>query len=249
MVENFASTDPRWGARDRDAKALAIMDTLRSTCGESISKGQWVDIGCGSGLIASSLAPHVAAIRGVDPEPWSRWSGLQEAFSNLSFNIGGVDDLPAIIPDASIDVAICNQVYEHVPDPGKLISELYRVLKPGGVCYFAGPNLLWPIEPHVFLPFVHWLPREAVIKLLSALGISRIRELDAWSLDAWRLRALLRNAGFDLQLAFRARACAGVSVGEGGVATRLASIFPKWLEHLSLPLHPGFVFILRKPTG
>lgn len=249
MAETTTFTDPRWGARDRDTKALAIMGTLRSMCGESISKGQWLDIGCGSGLIASSLAPHVEAIRGVDPEPWSRWSGLQEAFSNLRFNVGGVDSLPAIVPDASVDVAICNQVYEHVPDPANLISELYRVLTPGGVGYFAGPNLLWPVEPHVFLPFVHWLPREAVIKVLSALRVSRIRQLDAWSLDAWRLCALLRNAGFDLQLAFRARARAGVAAGEGGIATRLAAILPTWLEHVSLPFHPGFVFILRKPAG
>lgn len=249
MAEISISNDPRWGALNRETKALAILGTLRSVCGDVTSKGQWLDIGCGSGLIASSLAPHVEMIRGVDPEPWDRWSGLQAAFSNLRFDIGGVGDLPALIPDASIDVVICNQVYEHVPDPAKLVHELYRVMKPGGCCYFAGPNLLWPVEPHVFLPFVHWFPRGTVIKFLSSLGVSRIQELDAWSLDAWRLRALLRNAGFDLQLAFRARACAGVAAGEGGIAKRLASNLPGWLERLSLALHPGFVFVLRKPAG
>lgn len=249
MDKATAPNDPRWGACDRETKALAILGTLRSTCGADVSKGQWLDIGCGSGLIASSLALHVEAIRGVDPEPWDRWSALQAAFSNLRFDVGSVDDLPDLVPDASVDVVICNQVYEHVPDRVRLADELYRVLKPGGYGYFAGPNLLWPVEPHVFLPFVHWLPRVAVIEFLSFLGVSRIRELDAWSLDAWRLRALLRNAGFDLQLAFRARASAGISAGERGLATRLASKLPAWIERISLPLQPGFVFILRKPRG
>ena len=247
MAEATPAQDPRWGAQGRNAKALAILGTLRSTCGDGITGGQWLDVGCGSGLIAATLAPHVGSIRGIDPEPWERWGSLQAEHGNLRFDAGGVDDLPALVPSASIDVAVCNQVYEHVPDPSALIRELHRVLKPGGRCYFAGPNLVWPIEPHVFLPFVHWLPRSWVIRGLSSVGVSRIHELDAWSLDAWRLRGLLRRAGFEIRLAFRARACAGIEVGERGLAARLASAMPGWLERATLPLHPGFVFVLRKP--
>lgn len=249
MSEHDAGKDPRWGARDRDTKALAILGTLRAESGERIVGGQWLDLGCGSGLIASSLAPHVGAIQGVDPEPWSRWPGLQAVHANLRFHVGGVDDLPGLVPDASVDVALCNQVYEHVPDPAALVRELHRVLKRGGICYFAGPNLLWPIEPHVHLPFVHWLPRAPVIWLLSAMGVSRIHGLDAWSLDAWRLRALFLGAGFEWHSAFRARARAGIEVREAGLAARLAAKMPAWLERLLLPLLPGFVFILRKPNG
>jgi SAM-dependent methyltransferase len=249
MSEHDGGKDPRWGASGRDVKALAILGTLRAESGDRIVGGQWLDLGCGSGLIASSLARHVGAIQGVDPEPWSRWPELQAVHPNLRFDVGGVDDLPGLVPDASIDVALCNQVYEHVPDPAALVAELHRVLKPGGTCYFAGPNLLWPIEPHVHLPFVHWLPRAPVIRFLSAMGVSRIRGLDAWSLDAWRLRALLRGAGFELHSAFPARARAGIAVGEAGLAARLAARMPAWLERLLLPLFPGFVFILRKPRG
>lgn len=247
MTAETPAADPRWGAQGRDAKALAILGTLRLVCGEGITAGRWLDVGCGSGLIAAALAPHVEAIRGIDPEPWSRWGDLQAEHGNLRFDVGGVDDLPALVPDASIDVAVCNQVYEHVPDPAALVTALFRVLKPGGRCYFAGPNLAWPIEPHVFLPFVHWLPRAWVIRVLASMGVSRIHGLDAWSLDAWRLQGLLRRAGFEIGLAFRARAEAGGAVGERGLATRLASAMPRWLERASLPLHPGFVFVLRKP--
>lgn len=248
MAEGAPAQDPRWGAKGRDAKALAILGTLRLTCGQDVTAGQWLDVGCGSGQIAAALAPHVEAIRGIDPEPWSRWVALQAERENLRFDVGGVDDLPALVSAASVDIAICNQVYEHVPDTAVLIRELHRVLKPGGRCYFAGPNLAWPIEPHVFLPFVHWLPRASVIRILAAAGVTRIHGLDAWSLDAWRLQDLLRRAGFKIDLAFRARARAGIEVGERGLATRLASAMPHWLERATLPLHPGFVFVLRKPA-
>lgn len=249
MSNDVAGKDPRWGASGRDMKALAILATLRAVCGDRIRDGQWLDVGCGSGLIASALAPHVDAIRGVDPEPWQRWADLQADQSNLRFDVGGVEDLSTLIPDASIDVVICNQVYEHVPDPAALIQQLHRVLKPGARCYFAGPNLLWPVEPHVFLPFVHWLPRGPVIQALASLGITRIHGLDAWSLDAWRLQGLLRGAGFEVVTALRARARAGIDIGEGGLAARLAAVMPPWLERLLLPLHPAFVFVLRKPEA
>jgi SAM-dependent methyltransferase len=247
MIEPEAGNDPRWGSEGRDAKALALLGTLRAEVGNRVVDGKWLDLGCGSGLIACSLAPQVGSILGVDPEPWARWQGLQSAHANLRFAVGGVDQLQGLVPDNSVDVAICNQVYEHVPNPAALVHELYRVIKPGGSVYFAGPNLVWPIEPHVHLPFVHWLPREAVIRVLSSLGVSRIHGLDAWSLDAWRLRKLLAGAGFTVSSAFAVRARAGLDAGEGGLAVRLAAMMPHWLERLLLPLLPGFVFVLRKP--
>ena len=57
----------------------------------------------------------------------------------------------------------------------------------GGIAYFAGPNLLFPIEPHVFWPFVHWLPRGLAVRLMRALGSRKV--LDANSASWWRLHA------------------------------------------------------------
>jgi ubiquinone/menaquinone biosynthesis C-methylase UbiE len=239
-------TEPNWDDRHRDVKALGILRTLQNSCGEDIVRGKWLDVGCGSGLIAATLAQHVDQVQGVDPEPWGRWIELENAVDNLRLHAGGVDNLRSIITDSSVDVAICNQVYEHVPDPKKLVSELFRVLKPTGICYFAGPNLLWPIEPHVFMPLVHWLPREGVIRVFSQLGVERIKNLDAWSLDCWRLVRLLKNAGFQVAPALQARANAGLSLGEDGIAMQIASRLPAWLERSTLALHPSFVFLLRK---
>jgi hypothetical protein len=120
------------------------------------------------------------------------------------------------------------------------------VLRPEGVCYFAGPNLLWPVEPHVHLPFVHWIPNQAAVGLLKWLGNDRHGYLDARSLDIWRLRRLFRRTGFVARSAFVARARAGIELGEAGIALRLAASMPPIVENAVQPVVPGFVHVLYK---
>lgn len=246
MIESAAAKDPRWGAECRDAKALAILETLISEAGPAVVSGTWLDIGCGSGLIASELARHVKEIHGLDPEPWDRWPVLSTEHSNLHFHAGSFRDLPDDLPLGSVDVVICNQVYEHVDSPAELLSQLHLVLKPGGVCYFAGPNLLWPIEPHVFWPFVHWLPRTSAKSVMKLLGSNQADELDAFSVSCWRLRSWFRSNGFEVRNGLRARIVASLrSAGRIWVATWIGLV-PGFLFVLAEPVAPGLVYLLRK---
>lgn len=237
--------DPRWGQENREAKADAIIRTLQLHCGD-LPRGLWLDIGCGSGGIAASLAPFADKVIGVDPESWERWNAYRECNPNLEFHIGGYRDLTKLLGNESCDVVICNQVYEHVDDPLALLQAIYAILKPKGICYFAGPNLLWPIEPHVFWPFVHWLPRAFAQRAMRALGSRHAAELDAYSTHYWHLSGWFREAGFICQNAIRARLLAAPHVS--GVlrgVLRIATA-PVVLRTLT-PLAPGFVFVLRKP--
>jgi ubiquinone/menaquinone biosynthesis C-methylase UbiE len=59
----------------------------------------------------------------------------------------------------SVDIVICTQVYEHVPDPKKLMLEVYRVLKKDGICYFAGGNRIRLMESHYDLPLLSLFPK------------------------------------------------------------------------------------------
>jgi len=133
-------SDPHWGAEDRDLKAKKIVEVLELLTDRPLSTLSCVDIGCGSGGISFHLSPAFKSVCGVDPEPWQRWDEFVAERPNLSFQEGSVDTLGMV--DASADVVICNQVYEHVPSPEALIAQIHRILKPGGICYFAGPNLL-----------------------------------------------------------------------------------------------------------
>ena len=245
MVEfESVGADPRWGQEGRDRKAEAILATLQLHCGRDLTRGTWLDIGCGSGGVAATLAGHVQHVVGVDPESWECWNQFRKDHPNLDLHEGSYRDLGTLLQADSIDVVVCNQVYEHVDDPIALLAAIHRVMKPGAVCYFAGPNFWWPIEPHVFWPFVHWLPRSFAHRVMRALGSKRAQSLDAWSTHYWRLTKWFRGAGFALSTAIAARIDS--EFAERGWGVRL----PRWfamLVNALAPLSPGFVFVLRKP--
>jgi 2-polyprenyl-6-hydroxyphenyl methylase/3-demethylubiquinone-9 3-methyltransferase len=100
-----------------------------------------VDIGCGGGLLAEELARLGANVIGVDPAESSlctardhaRLAGLE-----IDYRAGVGERLP--LEDASVDIACCVDVLEHVDDLGAVISETARVLKPGGIYLYDTIN-------------------------------------------------------------------------------------------------------------
>ncbi len=233
--------DPHWGAEHRDRKAHNILECLALVTDLDLSQCDCVDIGCGSGGISYYLAPAFRSVTGVDPEPWQRWQEFTAEQSNLRFVEASIESLD--IDDDSVDVVICNQVYEHVPDPQLLIAQILRILRPGGTCYFAGPNLLYPIEPHVHWPFIHWIPRRWALSLLRTFAPEKV--LDAYSTTYWRLRRWL--SGFTITDAVPALVKHRAFAPGASRLWRLFRPVPisvlGWLGFLS----PGFVFILQKP--
>lgn len=237
---------PRWGNEARDRKALAIAATMSLCRGNAVFRGCWLDVGCGSGGIAAALSEHVRAIVGVDPEPWREWEGETQRHGNLSFKVASFDSPELPVESASFDVVVCNQVYEHVTDPRQLLRNIHGALRPGGCCYFAGPNLLWPVEPHVFWPFVHWLPRDWAHRLMAALGSKRVKEFDAFSHPSWTLTRWFNEVGFSVENALPGRVQVELELKRAAVAARLSRLVPKALWNALLPVAPGFVFVLEK---
>jgi len=78
----------------------------------------------------------------------------------------GVDSHIYIQPDpyrlpfeaATFDVVYANQVFEHVQRLEELIAESRRILRPSGVLIACLPLRSTPVELHMFVPFVHWVP-------------------------------------------------------------------------------------------
>jgi ArsR family transcriptional regulator len=94
----------------------------------------WVigDLGCGTGVVASMLAPHVARVIGVDASDDMLASAHARAghLPNVDLRRGSLEALP--LPDASLDAAVMMLVLHHVPAPAVALVEAARVLKPGG---------------------------------------------------------------------------------------------------------------------
>ena len=96
-----------------------------------------LDFGCGPGAISVGLARAVAPgeMHGVDmAEPqieMAKAMAASQGRDNAIFHVGDVTDLK--FDDSFFDVAHCRNVLMHVPDTAAVLSEVKRVLKPGGL--------------------------------------------------------------------------------------------------------------------
>ena len=99
-----------------------------------------LDIGCGPGSITVGLAESVPSGRavGLDIEPGqielANARVKEMALPNCSFDVGSVLDLP--YPDASFDVVYGHTILMQFGDPEPVLTEVKRVLKPGGMIAF-----------------------------------------------------------------------------------------------------------------
>ena len=90
-----------------------------------------LDSGCGTGALASALAPHVLEVVGVDADPASIEAASGSAPANCSFQVG--DATALAFPNGSFSMAGCLRVLHHVARPDRVVSELARCTRPGGV--------------------------------------------------------------------------------------------------------------------
>lgn len=93
-----------------------------------------LDVGCGTGLTVDRLAGRPEVVEAIGLEPSTRALALARARRPASRWVrGSILDLP--FPDASLDVAVALDVFQHLPRGGdrRASAELRRVLRPGGV--------------------------------------------------------------------------------------------------------------------
>lgn len=157
---NCAETWPElYEKAPRRKRAIRIIKTLEDFLGKArLKELTLLDVGSSTGIISDVLATRFKEVVGIDIEKAAvRYAQRNFKRRNLKFKLD--DAMNLSFKDNGFDVVICTQVYEHVPDSNKLFEEIYRVLKPGGICYFAGINGLWHWEPHYRLPLLSWLPK------------------------------------------------------------------------------------------
>ena len=169
MVENmmrgyqrgFSSLhgDSMYDETARIRKARTMQKVLLDNLGEeNTARMSLLDVGASTGIIDEFLSRSFAQVIGIDIDSKAIAHAQNTRISEkLNFQTG--DAMSLDFPDNSFDVVVCSQVYEHVPDARIMMDEIFRVLKPEGVCYFAAGNRLAIEEHHHHLPFLSAIPR------------------------------------------------------------------------------------------
>jgi len=107
----------------------------------ALVKPHSLDIGCGGGIIAEDLAEFSATVTGIDISYASLETARKHAKQNgldIDYIESSAENLP--FEDNSFELVTCCDVLEHVDDIAKVISEIKRVLKPGGIFVYDTVN-------------------------------------------------------------------------------------------------------------
>jgi 2-polyprenyl-3-methyl-5-hydroxy-6-metoxy-1,4-benzoquinol methylase len=157
---NYSNLKPSVFDSDRRNRKA---ETIVRVCQDFVDPGKLselhlLDVGSSSGIIDNHLADYFAHVTGIDIDA-PAMAHARQTFGkeNLSFQQG--DAMQMDLADNSFDVVVCTQIYEHVPSASQMFDEIFRVLKPGGFCYFSGNNRVMFMEPHYNLPLLSLLPR------------------------------------------------------------------------------------------
>ena len=168
---NYSALKPSlFNSDKRIKKAETIARVCEDFAGANTLSGlHLLDVGSSNGIIDNHLANYFGQVTGIDIDD-AAMEHAQKEFNrnNLRFLPG--DAMQLAFGDNTFDVVVSTQIYEHVPDAGRMFDEIYRVLKPGGFCYFSGNNRMMLMEPHYRLPLLSVLPRSLAHHYLRLSG-------------------------------------------------------------------------------
>ncbi len=137
-----------WDGSQRFQRLLANLVQPRLAYFDRVAPG-WqglnvLDLGCGGGFMAEALARRGAIVTGIDPSSALLDTARKHAWAqNLDtlYREGTGEAIP--LGTGTIERVVCMDVLEHVEEPGKVIAEIRRVLRPQGMLFFSTVNRNW----------------------------------------------------------------------------------------------------------
>ena len=202
--------------RRRGTKIVRILTGKRDLAGARV-----LDIGTGSGTIASVLADQVGASGRVESVDVTDVRVQRDGYTFTRY-----DGVTLPFPDGAFDIVVSNHVIEHVGDRAdqrRHMSEIARVLAPAGLVYVAVPHRFRLVENHHRLPFLGWLPRPVADRYMRAAR--RGARYDCRPLSRRALAALSTQAGLRPTDATRALVDATADLRDG-LAGRILARLP-----------------------
>ena len=144
-IAKFAQLAARWWDPHSEFKPLHDINPLRLNYVNDrvgLKDKTVLDIGCGGGILAESMAAHGARVTGIDlgeaPLAVAKLH-LKESGLKVDYRHVSAEDLAREQPEA-FDVVTCMEMLEHVPDPASTIAACAKLVKPGGQVFFSTIN-------------------------------------------------------------------------------------------------------------
>ena len=101
-----------------------------------------LDVGCGGGILSEALARAGARVTGIDLATAAITTAELHALESgveVRYRLTSAEALAALEP-AGYDVVTCMEMLEHVPDPGRVVDALARLVRPGGSIFISTIN-------------------------------------------------------------------------------------------------------------
>jgi len=163
-IARFEALADRWWDTEGDFKPLHDINPARLAFIDdhvSLQGKRVLDIGCGGGILAESMAARGARVTAIDmaaaplavAQLHVRESGLEVEYLKVT-----AEDHAAARP-ATYDAVTCLEMLEHVPDPAQVVAACSHLVKPGG---------------HVFFSTINRSPKAWVMAILGAEYVLRL---------------------------------------------------------------------------
>ncbi|GAB5414830.1 MAG: bifunctional 3-demethylubiquinone 3-O-methyltransferase/2-octaprenyl-6-hydroxy phenol methylase [Congregibacter sp.] len=192
-IAKFDALAARWWDMHGEFKPLHEINPLRANWIDThspVAGASLIDVGCGGGILAESMALRGATVTGIDmgegPLSVAKLHRLESGVE-VDYQRCTAEEMAAQRPE-SFDVVCCLEMLEHVPDPAAVVKACADMARPGGNLYFSTINR----NPKAFLFAI--VGAEHILRLLPA-GTHEYEKF----LRPSELAQCIRDAGLQLE--------------------------------------------------
>ena len=191
-IQKFSELAHRWWDPTSEFRPLHEINPLRLewiNAKVPLAGKRVIDIGCGGGILAESMARKGADVTGIDlSDKALKVADLHslESGAKVRYKLIAAEAMAEAEP-GQYDVVTCMEMLEHVPDPAAIVQACATLVKPGG---------------HVFLSTLNRNPKAYLFAILGAEYILRLLPKGTHDYDKFitpsELSQYLRSAGLDV---------------------------------------------------